>query len=239
MPPSEAERRRLVRWILVLACVVSVGRFVAILPLTYPPRTDVDFPAYHEGGRLLIEGEIDGLYSEEFKEFQNLPVVTVLLAPLGALDYDRAWRLLWWINVASIVAAGGLLVASLRRFLGPLGADGLLLAVALYFWFAPIMHRSLVLGQTTPIMVVLLALFYALARARHTWLSSVVLGAICLVKIPPVALLGVFLARRRLRLVAGAVGVVVLGLAISVEKGLAAATSMRRISRMAFWMSRL
>jgi hypothetical protein len=208
-------RRRLIRWILILACTASVGRFLAVLPLTYPPRTEVDFPAYHEGGRLLIAGEIDRLYSEDFKEFQNLPVVTVLLAPLGALEYERAWRVLWWTNLASILATVGVLLASVRRFFPPLDADGVLLAVALYFWFAPIMHRSLVLGQTTPIMVLLLAGFHALARRGRRNLSAGVLGSICLVKIPPLALLGVFLARRRVRLVAGTLVVVALGLAIS------------------------
>ena len=68
------------------------------------------------------------------------------------------------------------------------------LAAALYFWFAPIMHRSLVLGQTTPIMVLLLAAFYALARRGRSTISAIVLGAICLVKIPPLALVGVVAA---------------------------------------------
>jgi len=213
--PGGSGRPRVMLWILILAATVSLGRFLAVLPLTYPPRTEVDFPAYHEGGRLLIEGEIDRLYSDDFKEFQNLPLVTVFLAPLGALDYDQAWRVLWWTNLASIVAALAVLLFCIRRFFPPLDAEGLLIALALYFWFAPIMHRSLVLGQTTPIMVLLLAAFYALARRGRSTLSAIVLGSICLVKIPPLALVGVFLARRRLRLVAGALVVVLLGLAIS------------------------
>jgi len=213
--PGGSGRPRVMLWILILAATVSLGRFLAVLPLTYPPRTEVDFPAYHEGGRLLIEGEIDRLYSDDFKEFQNLPLVTVFLAPLGALDYDQAWRVLWWTNLASIVAALAVLLFCIRRFFPPLDAEGLLIALALYFWFAPIMHRSLVLGQTTPIMVLLLAAFYALARRGRSTFSAIVLGSICLVKIPPLALVGVFLARRRVRLVAGALVVVLLGLAIS------------------------
>ena len=213
--PGGSGRPRVMLWILILAATVSLGRFLAVLPLTYPPRTEVDFPAYHEGGRLLIEGEIDRLYSDDFKEFQNLPIVTVLLAPLGALEYDQAWRVLWWTNLASIVATLAVLLVCIRRFFPPLDTEGVLIALALYFWFAPIMHRSLVLGQTTPIMVLLLAAFYALARRGKSTISAIVLGAICLVKIPPLALVGVFLARRRVRLVAGALVVVLLGLAIS------------------------
>jgi hypothetical protein len=199
-----------------LAVTLSVGQFVAFLPATYPPRTTVDFPAYHQGGRLLLDGEIERLYSGEFKEFQNLPLVTIVLAPLGALPYARAWTVLWWTNVLSIVVTLAILLATINRFFPPLGIRRGMLATALYFAYSPIMHRSLVLGQTTPVMVLLLAGVVALIGAGKPSAGGAVLGVVGLVKIPPVALVGVFLARRRLSMVAAAVTVLVGGVAASV-----------------------
>ena len=221
MKPSESGAPRSARWArwgtwLALAAVaLSVGRFLVVLPLTYPPRPDVDFPSYHEAGRRLLAGEIDRLYDDDFKEFQNLPLVTIALAPLGALPYDGAWHVMWWTNVAAILGALAALLAAMRTSLPPLDARRAMLAAAVYFAFAPIMHRSLVLGQTTPLMVLLLTVFYALASRGRSWLAGGVLGAIGLVKIPPLALVGVFLVRRRLAIVAAASIVIGAGVLLS------------------------
>jgi hypothetical protein len=208
--PTDAEAPRSGRWgrwgtwLAIVAITLTVGPFLIVLPLTYPPRPDVDFPSYHEAGRRLLAGEIARLYDSDFKEFQNLPLVTLALAPLGALPYDSAWHVMWWVNLASILGGLAVLLAAMRTTFAPLGARHAMLAAAVYFAFAPIMHRSLVLGQTTPVMVLLLAVFYALECRGRSWLAGGVLGAIALVKIPPLAIVGVFLVRRRLAIVAAA-----------------------------------
>jgi len=213
--PGSGRWARWGTWLALAAVTLSVGRFLVVLPLTYPPRPDVDFPSYHEAGRRLLAGEIDRLYDDDFKEFQNLPLVTVALAPLGALPYDVAWHAMWWLNLAAILGALAVLLAAVRAFLPPLDARRAMLAAAVYFAFAPIMHRSLLLGQTTPLMVLLLAVSYALASRGRSWLAGGLLGAIGLVKIPPLALAGVFLVRRRLAIVAAASAVIAAGVLLS------------------------
>jgi hypothetical protein len=183
-------------------------RFFAGLPDVYEVRKN-DFPAYWAAGKMVLEGQPERIYSTQWKRYTNLPVVSVLLVPLGALEYETAWTLLWWINVASFVLLFVLLVYALARAFPPLDPVRLALLALVFFSFAPVMRRCLSLGQTTPLMVLLFAVVYLLVRAGRDRWAGLVLGLICTIKIPPLLLLPLLAVRKRLALAGVAAAVVV------------------------------
>ena len=81
----------------------------------------------------------------------------MLCVPLGALGYESAWTLLWWISVASFGLAFALLLWAVARYFPPLGPVQIAVVAAIFLAFAPVMRRCLTLGQTTPLMVLLFA----------------------------------------------------------------------------------
>lgn len=174
-----------------------------------------DFEGYYAAGRAILHGTPELLYSDDRKWFTNLPVLSLPLAPLGRLAYRDAWRVFWWLQVASLVATFALLLVALARFFPPLTGPRALLAGAVFLGFAPVMRRCLDLGQSTPLVVLALAAMYLLARERQRACAGAMLGLACLVKIPPTLLLGVFLARRRLVLGAAALALLATGVAVS------------------------
>jgi hypothetical protein len=138
-----------------------------------------------------------------------------VLAPLGGLGYADAWRVLWWLELASFAATFALLLAGIARHLGPLSAPRALAAGAVFLCFAPLLRHCLDLGQTTPLAVLLLAGVWCLLRAGRPRTAGLVLGGLCLLKIPPLLLLPVFALRRRLAVCATALAVVAAGVLAS------------------------
>ena len=174
-----------------------------------------DFPAYYSGAMMVAQGEPERLYGTDFKWFTNLPVVSLLLTPLTLLEYADAWRLFWWLQVASYAATFALLLFGIRRHFAPLTPARALLAGAIFLAFAPVLRRCLALGQTTPMMVLLFAFAWLVLPERRPRLTGGLLGFICVVKIPPMLLLPLLVLRRRLEVAAVAIAVVAAGVALS------------------------
>jgi hypothetical protein len=206
-------RLRLPGWLALVLLALLWLHFFRSLPATYS-ITLMDFPAYRSAGRHIAEGEPERLYRTD-KDFTNLPIVAALLVPLWHLSYPTAWKLFWWLAVASYVATFAVVLLAIRRHLPPLTPARALLAGAILLCFAPVLRRCLVLGQTTPMLVLLLACAYAAMRAGRPRLAGVLLGFVCLWKIPPVLLIAVFAARRRLALALAALAVPAAGVALS------------------------
>ena len=183
-------------------------QFALSLPAVYEVRLN-DFPAYWAAGKMVLEGQPERIYSVEWKWFTNLPVVAVLVAPLASFEYETAWEILWWSSVLAFAGIFALLAFAVARYFPPLDPARLALIAVVFFCFAPVMRRCLVLGQTTPLMVLLLGVVYLLARERRDRLAGLVLGFICTIKIPPLLLLPLLALRRRLEIAGVALGVVV------------------------------
>jgi hypothetical protein len=202
--------RGAVRKFVLLLILVALGWY---LSGAYAPRIN-DFPAYYEAGRVVLEGRPGDLYSKLSVVFTNLPALSLLFTPLALFEYDTAWHILWWSSIASFVATLLLLAVSVRTRKPSDGASAFLPAL-IFLAYAPIMHRCLVLGQTTPLAVMLLAICVFLLLRGHNIGAGLALGALCALKIPPLLLLGVFAARRRWATVATAVAVLILTVSAS------------------------
>jgi hypothetical protein len=190
----------------ILIAAVAL-HFALSLPAVHGVRLN-DFPAYWGAGRVLLEGHPDRIYSTQRKWFTNLPVVAVLCMPLGWLDYEAAWELWWWVSVACFALVFGLLLFAVHRYFPPLDLPRAALVALVFFAFAPVMRRCLALGQTTPLLVVVFALVYLLAReGRGRW-AGLLLGFVCGIKIPPLLLLPLLALRRRLGMTGVAAAVV-------------------------------
>lgn len=199
-------------------CLALLAGLWLQLALSLPDTRRVqlaDFAGYYGAAQVVLSGEPERLYLSERKWFTNLPVVALLVAPLGSLDYRTAWRLFWWVQVSSFAATFALLLWGLRRHLPPLTPAGALLAGAIFVCFAPVLRRCLELGQTTPTMALLVAVVWLLSRAGRPRLAGLVLGFVCLIKIPPLVWVGIFALRRRLALAGPALAVVAAGVLAS------------------------
>lgn len=190
------------------------AHFLWTLPAVHRVRVN-DFPAYWAAGKMVLEGHPERIYSPDWKWFTNLPVVAPLFVPLAAMDYATAWEWLWWISVASFAGLFALLLLALARYFPPLDPERAAGMALVFFCFGPVMRRCLSLGQTTPLLVLLFAVVYLLARAGRERSAGALLGFICLVKIPPLLLLPLLALRRRLRMAAVAVLVVAAGVVAS------------------------
>ncbi len=184
------------------------------LPETRHVRLN-DFPAYYGAGKVVAEGHPELLYGSQFKWFTNLPITSLLFTPLSLLRYDAAWRLFWWLQVVSYFATCALVLACIRRYFAPLSPAKVVLAALVFASFAPVLRRCLVLGQTTPMLVLLFALIYWLIRAGWLRVAGSLLGLLCLIKIPPMLLLPLLLARRRFAVAGPAFGVLIGGILLS------------------------
>lgn len=200
-----------------LALLLLAGLWLQ-LALSLPPTRRVqlaDFAGYYGAAQVVLSGDVEHLYASERKWFTNLPVVALLLAPLASLDYRMAWGLFWWLQVLSFAASFALLLWGIRRYLPPLTAEAALLAGAVFWCFAPMLRRCLVLGQTTPMMLLGVTGVWLLCRAGRPRLGGLLLGGVCLVKIPPLLWVGIFAVRRRGAVAGSAVAVLAAGVAAS------------------------
>ena len=200
-----------------LSALLIAGLWIQLFASIAPTKNVAlsDFAGYYRAAALILNGAPEHLYRSEGKDFTNLPVVSLLVAPLALLEYRHAWLVFWWLQVSSFVAAFALLLWGVRRFLPPLTPARAALASAIFVCFAPLLRRSLIQGQTTPMMMLLLAVVWLLCRARWNRTAGLLLGLICAIKIPPMLLVGLFFLRRRLALALGALLVVAAAVALS------------------------
>jgi hypothetical protein len=207
-------RERWVAAVCLLGLLALLIQFGLSLPETAEVRLN-DFEGYWGAARALADGAPERLYDPDRKWFTNLPVVAWLLAPLAQLDYERAWQVFWALQVLSLAASFGVVLLLVARHFPPLTAARALAIGMLLLCFAPVMRRCLVLGQATPFVVLLLALFQLMVHEGWRKLGGALLGLACLIKIPPLLLVVGLGVRRRLDVAGAALAVVGLGIALS------------------------
>ena len=201
---------------MLLGCVLAWAIWVGLaLPETAAVQRN-DFEAYWSAAKVLRSGDVASLYASDNKWFTNLPVVALALEPLGAMPYERAWRVFWWLQVGAVLATVAIVWLLVARHFGPLTPLRAALALAVMLCFAPVLRRCLVLGQSTPVVVLLLALFHLAAREGYRKLGGALLGLACLVKIPPLLLVFGLGLRRRVDVAVPALLVVGTGVLASV-----------------------
>jgi hypothetical protein len=186
--------------------------------VSLPPTSKLalsDFAGYYRAATVILNGSPEHLYRSDGKDFTNLPVVSLLVAPLALLDYRDAWLVFWWLQVSSFVAAFALLLWGASRYLPPLTPARAAIASAIFVCFAPLLRRSLIQGQTTPMMLLLLVAVWLLCRAQRNRTAGLLLGLVCVIKIPPMLLVALFFLRRRLALAVVALIVIVGAVALS------------------------
>jgi len=199
-------------WIAALLC-----GFVVSLPATKVVREN-DLPAYYNAGQLVSEGRTDLLYGSEFRprhnRFTNLPIIAPLFVPLAKLDYASAWHVFWWLQVSAFAGTALALLFAARQGAAPLTVRRAALVLTVWAAFIPTLHRCLVLGQSTPMLVFVFALFVIACDAGRRRVAGGLLGLICLWKIPPMLLLPLLAARRRTAVaaIAFAIWIVAVGL---------------------------
>jgi hypothetical protein len=210
---AAGRRRRIPGALALLALAGLWAHFAASLGPTWAPRPN-DFAGYYGAGRAVTRAP-ETLYRSERKWFTNLPIVAVPLAPLARLDYPTAWRAMWWLQLVCFAGGFGLVLWTIRRRLRRVTAPVALGAGAIYLCFAPVARHSLELGQTTPLVALLLAAFPLLHGAGWRRSAGALLGVACLIKIPPLLLVAGLAARRRLEAALTALAVVAAGVALS------------------------
>ena len=74
----------------------------------------------------------------------------------------------------SFVGIFGLLAFAVARYFPPLDPVRLAMIAVVFFCFGPVMRRCLMLGQTTPLVVLLFGVVYLLAREKRDRLAGLV-----------------------------------------------------------------
>jgi hypothetical protein len=186
----------------------------------------IDFQTYWLAGSRILHGQAAELYAAgggpgegtpvamAAGEFKNIPLVAAAFAPLAAWDYATAKRVVWWAGLAAVVATAW----CLGRWVLPDSVGGIPARVAIAFAMLATMaptHIALRHGQTTPFVAALLALYLAAVTRGRLATAGVALGLACLVKFPPLALLGLEAVRGRRRSVIACLATIVLAVAIS------------------------
>lgn len=152
-----------------------------------------DFGHYFAAARALAAG--DTPYTVLAFDYPPLPAFLLLpLAGLEELAARQAWLVL---GQACLLAAAGLLWSLLG------GGRAALLAVAAVWCLAGTVAENLVLGQVSPLLLLLLVLcLWGLARGRPA-LSGGAVGAAAALKLWPAVLFGAHLLAGRRRALAG------------------------------------
>lgn len=185
-------------------------------PVYLPDRGYADFDeAYYRAGRMIGRGSAVEIYAaestaEDSGYFVNVPIVAWLFAPLALLPKGLAGDVFLALNVAASVA-------SLLLLLQRVAAAGTLAHYALTLAFAtsgPLIS-ALNLGQTTPLVLLLLLGGERALRSERDSVAGIALATAALIKVPLLAFLPYFAYRRRWRLVAVCATVIVAVMALS------------------------
>jgi hypothetical protein len=141
-------------------------------------------------------------------------LVAAAFAPLAAWDYATAKRIFWWGGLAAILGASW----CVGRWVLPDAAGPPSARVALAFAVVAAMaptHIALRHGQTTPFVAGLIALYVAASVRQRPVTAGVALGIACLVKFPPLILLGLDATKGRSRTVTACLVTIVSAVSIS------------------------
>ena len=197
------------------------GAFLAVLLLVQVPRLSgatrgyLDFDHAYYPAAVTIRHDPSHLYDGATYDaatgrlhltapayFVNLPIVAWLFVPLTWLPPPQAGGAWLLLNIAVAVAC----LARLQRRIGPASPTTRWLLTLAFVTSGPLMN-ALNLGQTTPLILLLLLLAEDRLRRSDEVGTGVLLGLVGLIKIPPLLLLGYFAFRRRWHLVGSAAAV--------------------------------
>lgn len=131
-------------------------------------------------------------------EFKNVPLVAWAFAPFASLPYLEAKRAFWWLSLACLVAGGALGGAGLLSRRAGTRAERALAGAALALACDPA-HVSLRHGQTTPLILLLVAGAWTAARRVAPRTEGALLALASTVKIPVLALVALAGLRARWR----------------------------------------
>ena len=189
--------------VLLGASAVAATIFATVLAaISKPDVMLIDFfKAYYPAGRTVLRhpDQLEPLLRN--CDYVNIPVVSLLFAPLGAFPPPIAGYAFTVLGLGATGIAWWLLVRAARLQTRE--------AAVLLFLFGasgPLAY-SLKIGNTTHIVLALVTGAFLLLRQRRDFAAGALLGLVAVVKLP-LMLFGVyFLARRRWRSVAGMVAV--------------------------------
>lgn len=162
---------------------------LAIIPLGEVPAHP-DFETFWRSAVALVDG--GDIYRTESR-YPNLnpPLLTLLLAPLGLLEFVTAYRLLVLVTVGLVVVSMAVVATEVR-----LNA-GLTLFVTTGALLSTPLLATLGLGQIYGVLMAGLVLAWTAGRRGHPLLEGVALGLVVAVKptLAPVLLLPVLRGR--------------------------------------------
>ena len=187
-------------WALPALCAVAA---LALFAISEPRHLFEDFrAAYYQAGQAVldspaalgpqIERGVDG--------FVNLPVVAYLFAPFALLP-DKAAAVLFTLIGLAATAGAFLLLVRLAGLRGP----GFWLLLLLFAINGPL-QNSLKEGNTTHIVLLLLAAGLWLLRGRRDVAAGLLLGLAAVIKLPLMLFGLYFLLRRNWGATAGFAG---------------------------------
>jgi alpha-1,2-mannosyltransferase len=187
-------------------CFVAALVQVLLWQISEPAYLFSDFDkAYYAAGRVLLaEGPRQTWYINEpgSLAFVNIPILGYLFVPLAMLDPRLAGWVYLGFGVAAIVAT----LLLLARYLA-LSSYKFAILILLFAANGPLVN-SLREGNTSHIVVLLLAASLFLLLSGWPFAAGALLGACAVVKLPLILFGAYYVLLRRWRIVAGAASMI-------------------------------
>lgn len=187
-------------WAMPLLCAVAA---LALFAISEPRHLFEDFRvAYYLAGQAVLDGPaaLGPQIERGVDGFVNLPIVAYLFAPFALLP-DKAAAVLFTLIGLAATAGAFLLLTRLAGLRG----TGFWLLLLLFAINGPL-HNSLKEGNTTHIVLLLLAAGLWLLRGRRDVAAGLLLGFAAVIKLPLMLFGLYFLLRRNWGATAGFAG---------------------------------
>ncbi|APT58747.1 hypothetical protein RGI145_18185 [Roseomonas gilardii] len=187
-------------WAMPLLCAMAA---LALFAISEPRHLFEDFRvAYYLAGQAVLDGPaaLGPQIERGVDGFVNLPVVAYLFTPFALLP-DKAAAVLFTLIGLAATAGAFLLLARLAGLRG----TGFWLLLLLFAINGPL-HNSLKEGNTTHIVLLLLAAGLWLLRGRRDVAAGLLLGFAAVIKLPLMLFGLYFLLRRNWGATAGFAG---------------------------------
>lgn len=200
-------------WGIIGALVIAFAATTVAHSADSPTRLGGDFPAFYGAGRIVLEGDVADLYDPDRQaaaqedlipsgsghlRFAYPPPVAALYAPLATLPYKVAYVIQSALMAGALVASFWLIRDLLPRRRPP----GVVIA-AVTGTYLPI-AGAVALGQNIALVVLSYSAAWRLAHDRRDLVAGLALGMAFFKPQYAIPLLGLFLVRRRWRVVVGA-----------------------------------
>jgi hypothetical protein len=178
------------RWAVYARIVVLCGIALGVLKLTDCPWFGDFESAYYPAGKLIFSAPNELYGSNCATGFVNLPLVAVLFIGLSGLTYKISVGVFTAVGVATVIAT---IVVLSRTFRFTSGER--LQVISLFALNGPL-YYSFREGNTTQMVLLLIALALAALKNGQMALAGVLLGVSAIIKIP-IGLFGVYFLLRR------------------------------------------